>query len=691
MVTRSSMVLTATLVAAGVAAGSVLTIADGFRKPAPRPVPAVTTQRSSSQAARPQEPAALSQVSEVVAAGHPTPLGGTHGTAGGESPVTMGAVVGNGHQVAFVGRVIGGPHRRLLPDYELVNYTGVFRSDGQSISALAVEGDQLLSLKNPGVEGPCWLVPGGAIDMNAAGQLVMAGMAEGNGYHNNCRKKTASGGWAPSGRSQVIFLISGGPPVPIAIEGDPALGGFGPGALARINDSGSVLFIASSGMAEASRQALFLSSAGSLSRVVTQGDPSPIGGMFGPVGGGGTFSFPGFQIADRNEIIFWAPVGQATGIFTPTGKIVASGDPAPGGGTFGSIGVGPAPMSMNGDSLILFTAEVAGADSSSSAATFVTSYQGGGAALRRVATEGFPVTPVSSSGEAVFQLPNGGFHLYRIDGTGKADDRGRVPEGVAPLAVASDGAVLALATAGNPALLFVENGSSSLCSFQDDQAPNRAALDEWKEVRLLFAGELAGRLGDGDRSGVEKHALSDVDAELHDAEGADWSKKFVGTMVDAILTPIGGGVAVRAFKVGFSAAVAQSLEGNGLEKAASEVGGQLLGAAAEKVLGAVVDKSVEALGKPGVEELVKKLDHAYSSGDFALLTRPPTYVIVKVAKGNPSFVGVVNRLGCGKYAATISVKGRDGRQVVVSMGWEYKKDRIGTWLPVFTRPTVSWK
>ncbi len=683
MVTRSSMVLAATLVAAGVVAGSVFTVG-GFRKP----VPAATTQRSSSQAAGPQEPAALSLVSEVVAAGDPTPLGGTHGTAGGESPVTLGVVVGSGHQVAFVGRVIGGPHRRLLPDYELVDYTGVFRFDGHSISALAIEGDRIPTLQNPAVQGPCWFEPSAMFAINPAGQVVMTGTAAGNGYHSHCRKKAASGGWAPSGLVQGIFMLNGGPPVPIVVEGDPALGGFVPGGFPQISEIGSVLFSAGRGSTpETARLGLFLSSGGSVSKVVAQGDPSPVGGAFGPVAGGGNTLFPGFQIDNRNEIIFWAQVGQGNGIFSPTGKIVASGDTAPGGGKFGQVGVGPAPMSMNADGLILFTADVVGAGGSSSPATFITSYQGGGAAIKRVAAEGWPVTPVSSSGEAVFQLPNGEFRLYRLDGTGKAEDRGRLPQGVAPLAVASDGAVLAVALTGNPALLFVERGSSSLCSFQDDEAHNRPALDEWKHVRLDFAGELLAAWGDGGRPPAEKQALRDIYAEIYDHEASDWSKKFVGTMVDAILTPIGGGVAGRTFKVGFSAAVAQSLEGNGLEKAASEVGGQLLGAATEKVLGAVVDKPVEALGKAGVEELVKKVD-ASSSGDFALLTRPPTYFIFKVAKGNPSFVGVTNRLGCGKYAATISVKGKEGRQVIVSMGWEYKKNGIGAWVPVFSPPTV---
>ncbi len=191
------------------------------------------------------------------------------------------------------------------------------------------------------------------------------------------------------------------------------LAGFGPGGLARINDGGTVLFNANSGStAETNRLGLFLSSAGIISKVVAQGDPSPIGGTFGPVAGGGNTMFPGFQIDNRNEIIFWAQVGQASGIFTRTGKIVASGDTAPGGGTFGQVGVGPAPMSMNADGLILFTADVVGTDGSiSPARTFITSYERG-PAIDRVATEGWPVTPVSSSGEASSSYPTAGFGSY---------------------------------------------------------------------------------------------------------------------------------------------------------------------------------------------------------------------------------------------------------------------------------------
>jgi len=117
------------LIAAGVVAGSLFALTGGLRGPAP----AVTASVSSARGGAAQPSEFLTQVGEVVAAGDRTSLGGTHGTDGGESPVTLGVALGSGRQVAFVGRVIGGPHRRLLPDFELVNYTGVFRSDGGEI------------------------------------------------------------------------------------------------------------------------------------------------------------------------------------------------------------------------------------------------------------------------------------------------------------------------------------------------------------------------------------------------------------------------------------------------------------------------------------------------------------------------------------------------------------------------------
>jgi hypothetical protein len=139
-----------------------------------------------------------------------------------------------------------------------------------------------------------------------------------------------------------IFLWSNGSVTSIAQTGDPAPGGgtffiVGPTIPRRyvpwLNSSGQIAFAARLS-SPTGNAAVFLFSAGSLTRIAGPGDPAP--------GGGTLVSARAPSLNDSGEVAyagFLSPSG--SGIYLAsqgtTVKIVGSEDPAPGGGTFASL------------------------------------------------------------------------------------------------------------------------------------------------------------------------------------------------------------------------------------------------------------------------------------------------------------------------------------------------------------------
>jgi hypothetical protein len=138
-----------------------------------------------------------------------------------------------------------------------------------------------------------------------------------------------------------------------------------------INDNGDVLFFADLANATSSR-GLFLrdGATGTYHTVAAVGMPSPLGGTFTEVGPG--------SLNNHGEVVFLARSSAALGanVFKWVGgvttKVVAVGDPAPGGGTFNQIGtesfgfadgtsipIGPVP-DINDAGQICFRGEVVG-------------------------------------------------------------------------------------------------------------------------------------------------------------------------------------------------------------------------------------------------------------------------------------------------------------------------------------------
>jgi hypothetical protein len=138
-----------------------------------------------------------------------------------------------------------------------------------------------------------------------------------------------------------------------------------------INDAGDVLFFCDVN-GGSSRRALFLyhGASGEIMKVAAIGDPSPIGGTFGAVGPGslnnnGQVVFLASAVGTTNSDIFMWDNGVVT-------KVVAVGDPAPGGGIYSLLGtesagfqdgtnipVGPVP-DINDSGQIAFRAIVSG-------------------------------------------------------------------------------------------------------------------------------------------------------------------------------------------------------------------------------------------------------------------------------------------------------------------------------------------
>ena len=195
-------------------------------------------------------------------------------------------------------------------------------------------------------------------DVPGGGTLVSIAFADGESINSMGRIAFVSrvGG---AERNQGIFSAGGDGLVPIVMGcgggggsgvpgsgcGDPSpiggtFSGLFPGTPPSpppINDSGDVLFIADIDGGSSPR-GLFLYQAdtGDIRKVAAVGDSSPLGGSFSAIGPG--------SINNSRQVVFLALTGASTdgNLFLwddgAVSKVVAVGDPAPGGGVFWAIG-----------------------------------------------------------------------------------------------------------------------------------------------------------------------------------------------------------------------------------------------------------------------------------------------------------------------------------------------------------------
>jgi hypothetical protein len=142
---------------------------------------------------------------------------------------------------------------------------------------------------------------------------------------------------AEAGTTEGVFLARAGRIEAVARAGDKAPG-FSSGTLSQfdlpaLNDAGTGLFVATVRQGRESREGIFRLREGRIEKVVAQGDPAPGGG-----------SFTGFGVPALNNsgaVVFPAVVEQGAAVggiyrITPQGAVLVlgAGDPAPGGGIF---------------------------------------------------------------------------------------------------------------------------------------------------------------------------------------------------------------------------------------------------------------------------------------------------------------------------------------------------------------------
>jgi hypothetical protein len=305
-----------------------------------------------------------SSLHRIVAAGQPAPGGGTFEHFTIESQPVVAPVNAKG-QIVFFATLL----RASAAE-------GLFLASGRRIDKVAVEGDRV-----PGVGTLSGFGRHPIPAINRAGSVAFAAAVSGG--------KTVEG----------IFVASRGRIRPVARAGEPAPG-LPSGTLANldypaVNDRGDVAFLATVRRGRETIEAIYLLTGGRLKKVVAQEDPAPAGGAFagfgapalnnsgavafgavveGPAvpGGvfiardgrvrmlvgagdetplGGIFAKLSERVAldDAGTVAFTgvlkdAPAG--AGVFvveqTRLRKVVALGEPAPGGGTFANFGFWPA-------------------------------------------------------------------------------------------------------------------------------------------------------------------------------------------------------------------------------------------------------------------------------------------------------------------------------------------------------------
>ena len=223
-----------------------------------------------------------------------------------------------------------------------------------------------------------------------------------------------------------VFLESDSGLIVAAGYGDPAPGGGTFRAAGRfyppsMNASGQIVFFAEVDPPGANGIFVYSSSTGAVSKIVARGDPAPGGGRFFNVGSP--------ALNDPGQVAF---VG-AGGIFLSTSagftRLVRSGDPAPGGGLFDTF----TSLSLNAGGTVAFLGTAAGGQGI---------YTASGSTVNKIARAGDPA-------------PQGGnftsFGAPSLNAAGQVAFAGTVNTGATGLYLFSQGQITRLATEGDPA------------------------------------------------------------------------------------------------------------------------------------------------------------------------------------------------------------------------------------------------
>lgn len=222
------------------------------------------------------------------------------------------------------------------------------------------------------------------------------------------------------------------------------------------------------------------------------------------------------------------------------------------------------------------------------------------------------------------------------------------------------------------------------CPTQDGK-PDRKAADEWEHVRKLLEAAL---LEEATRrtSAEERLDLRAFENELQQADGEGLARFFAATMADAIITAVpGGGIAGKTVKAGLQIIAAELLQEQGLEEAAAQLGGSIVGALASRLLGdEAAAKIIDKLTEAEVKAVADKFKDALASGEFVFLRSAGGFV----RKANKTFSGTVTKDGCSKYHAVLSLR-RGGKQVALEVSWTYVQNRSGAWEPHFEGFTIT--
>ncbi len=257
-----------------------------------------------------------SALSRIVATGDPSPLGGTFIELSSMALNRRGTVV-------FVGSALGG-----VP--QAIYFTG-----GTKLKKVVAVNDP---------------APGGGVlreishvTLNNGDAVALAARVE--------HGKTP----------RVLLLASGGVLEKVVGAGDPtSVGGrFTEFMNLAINSQGEMAF---EGRVHggSSTSGIFVGSKSGVRKVAVVGDPSPVGGIFNHL------ALP--LLNDHGDVLFWASLegGEVpAGLFLASGgtikKVVARGDPLPGGGRLSFIGLS---YSFNGSGMAAFEAAITGVEAS---------------------------------------------------------------------------------------------------------------------------------------------------------------------------------------------------------------------------------------------------------------------------------------------------------------------------------------
>ena len=246
---------------------------------------------------------------------------------------------------------------------------------------------------------------GGTVHLNASGTVVFSGGVAGQNY---LFVWNAAGG--------IQKLVGFGDPVP-----DTAALTFSqsslPGMLfSQINTAGQVAF---KGVYQGGTGLFVAAAGGTPVGVVRTGDTAPTGGTF-------TGTFGNFLINDAGQVAFSATTSTGTAalfVGTPGSapvKVVAAGDPAPGGaGTFSGL-TSPAPAGFNAAGVVTFYATLtgpagsglfagtAGGDVQAIALSGTTAPAGGGYAFSLGPSAWSKDVRINDAGDILFQAPLAG-------------------------------------------------------------------------------------------------------------------------------------------------------------------------------------------------------------------------------------------------------------------------------------------